>query len=236
MREEPNHHKPPRRKFCNRRRKFATGVAFLWLLSVSPDKAPDRPSDKRKRTKKSGGVRIRTWNLVDSNLESPRGTQALRGRGPGTGHKEGGQLAPPTLVPPAWGVPAWRGWAHCGALWCFPHWPRTPPRMRRPHASNSRDTSFGVKPLFCAIAAMVSGATSIALRAALVQRIHRPWRRRATTKHAASAVADGAGRCFTGEWTYRRTASGLPTRLRFAWSKYVSWPSLLCPLSRSFSV
>ena len=121
MREEPNHHKPPLRKLCNRRRKFATGVAFLWLLSVSPDKAPDRPSDKRKRTKKSGGVRIRTWNLVDSNLESPRGTQALRGRGPGTGHKEGGQLAPPTLVPPAWGVPAWRGWAHCGALWCFPH-------------------------------------------------------------------------------------------------------------------
>jgi hypothetical protein len=32
-----------------------------------------------------------------------------------------GRSAPPTLVPPAWGVPAWRGWAHCGALWCFPH-------------------------------------------------------------------------------------------------------------------
>ncbi len=25
-------------------------------------------------------------------------------------------------LPPAWGTPAWRGWAHCGALWCFPHW------------------------------------------------------------------------------------------------------------------
>ena len=25
------------------------------------------------------------------------------------------------LVPPAWGTPGWRGWAHCGALWCFPH-------------------------------------------------------------------------------------------------------------------
>ena len=64
MREEPNHHKPPRRKLCNRRRKFATGVAFVWLLSRSPDKAPDRPSDARKRTKKRGGVRIRTGSLV----------------------------------------------------------------------------------------------------------------------------------------------------------------------------
>ncbi len=27
-----------------------------------------------------------------------------------------------TPLPPAWGAPAWRGWAHCGALWCFPHW------------------------------------------------------------------------------------------------------------------
>ena len=40
-------------------------MAFVWLLSRSPDtdKAPDRPSDARKGTKKSGGVRIRTGSL-----------------------------------------------------------------------------------------------------------------------------------------------------------------------------
>ena len=116
MREEPNHHKPPRRKFCNRRRKFATGVAFLWLLSVSPDKAPDRPSDKRKRTKKK-------WGCQDSNLEPcgfEPGIPHARGGPRVLGTRKEGRSASPTLVPPAWGVPAWRGWAHCGALWCFP--------------------------------------------------------------------------------------------------------------------
>ena len=33
----------------------------------------------------------------------------------------GGGTAGAALVPPAWGTPGWRGWAHCGALWCFPH-------------------------------------------------------------------------------------------------------------------
>ena len=82
MREEPNHHKPPRRKFCNRRRKFATGVAFLWLLSVSPDKAPDRPSDKRKRTKKVGVSGFEPRALW-FEPESPTGTGGQGGGGLG---------------------------------------------------------------------------------------------------------------------------------------------------------
>ena len=115
MVEEPNHHKPPCRKFCNRRRKFATGVAFLWLRSWSPDKAPDRPSDERKRDeKKCGcGFRIRTKEPVWIRTGNPGGTGTeIRGGGGGGRVR---RSAPPTLVPPAWGVPAWRGWAPSGA-------------------------------------------------------------------------------------------------------------------------
>ena len=99
MVEEPNRHKPPCRKFCNRRRKFATGVAFLWLRSCSPDKAPDCPSDERKRDeKKCGcGFRIRTRSLCGFEPGIPAGRALKAGAAVGEGGFAGRHPPPSCL-------------------------------------------------------------------------------------------------------------------------------------------
>ena len=78
-------------------------------------KAPDGRSDGR-RTNKKGG-------LQDSNLEPrefrgpPEQARLLSSQGRAEWTRYPADITP---RPPAWGTPAWRGWAHCGALWCFP--------------------------------------------------------------------------------------------------------------------
>jgi hypothetical protein len=59
--------------------------------------------------------------------------------GPGVLSGSRGGTAGAALVPPAWGAPGWRGWAHCGALWCFPHWSSKDSRASTP--SHDRATS-----------------------------------------------------------------------------------------------
>ena len=66
-----------------------------------------------------------------------RGHRAARPAGPGVLWGSRGDTAGAALVPPAWGAPGWRGWAHCGALWCFPHWSSKDPRASTP----SHDTT-----------------------------------------------------------------------------------------------
>jgi hypothetical protein len=148
----------PAPEIRNRRGLFM--VAFLFAGQGT------RPPVRREE---KGRKKVRVW-VQDSNQEPcgfepgiPAGRALKSGGAAGArGHCKEGRSAPPTLVPPAWGVPAWRGWAHCGALWCFPHW-------QRPGCG--REKNFKLR---CLQATLVLPASECAARSS---NRFKPWQR-----------------------------------------------------------
>ena len=101
----------PAPEIRNRRGLFMVAFCFAGQGTRPPVRQEEKDEKKVGVSGfEPGTLWIRTWN------------PACRGGPRVLGTRKEGRSASPTLVPPAWGVPAWRGWAHCAALvWCFPH-------------------------------------------------------------------------------------------------------------------